>query len=224
MTTFESDTQIFLKGLDIYNNETARKLVLMRWTRTSPQSQNYNDDEPLPKESLDSTSVKLEELKSGGAPHPSSHGYHNLLDLEWRSDFDDKFHYCQEAIKQEVHELIQVETLPNQSRLRYEREQEIDHLEELIHSQFNHEIEGLHRRVKDCSNQKAESQERTRRVLLQKMIRFLAHQRSKHLETHTEVWDRCALIRLLVNNQRILPSSRKSVQRNFEFLEWDADR
>ena len=41
VTTFESDTQIFLKGLDMYNNKITRKLVLMRWTRTPPQSQDY---------------------------------------------------------------------------------------------------------------------------------------------------------------------------------------
>ena len=41
-TTFESDTQLFLKGLDMYNNKITRKLVLMKWTLTPPQSQDYS--------------------------------------------------------------------------------------------------------------------------------------------------------------------------------------
>ena len=41
VTTFESDTQLFLKGLDMYNNKITRKLVLMKWTLTPPQSLHY---------------------------------------------------------------------------------------------------------------------------------------------------------------------------------------
>ena len=43
VTTFESDTQLFLKGLDMYNNKITRKLVLMKWTLTPPQSLHYTD-------------------------------------------------------------------------------------------------------------------------------------------------------------------------------------
>ena len=39
VTTFESDTQLFLKGLDMY--KITRKLVLMKWTLTPPQSLHY---------------------------------------------------------------------------------------------------------------------------------------------------------------------------------------
>ena len=41
VTTFESDTQLFLKGLDMYNNKITRKLVLMKWTLIPPQSLHY---------------------------------------------------------------------------------------------------------------------------------------------------------------------------------------
>ena len=41
VTTFDSDTQLFLKGFDMYNNKITRKLVLMKWILTPPQSQDY---------------------------------------------------------------------------------------------------------------------------------------------------------------------------------------
>ena len=199
-----------------------------------------NDENTVVKQLSDDSSHKIEEFKSGQIPsatHQPSFSYHNYdsqLNPDWKIDIEEKFQDCQEAIKssdihyqqatQELHDLIQSESLANQSRFRHERDQDMHLLREVIQSHLNQEIEGVHSRVKEWTTKEAEAQARTHNVLLQHIDK-VSH--TPQVEKSANSFGDMGQVRFDTfsgKQSEDFAKFRKAVQRNFEFLEWDADR
>ena len=123
-----------------------------------------------------------------------------------------------------MHDLIQSESLANQSRFRHERDQDMHHLREVIQSHLNQEIEGVHSRVKEWTTKETEAQARTRDVLLQHIDK-VSH--TPRVEKSANSFGDMGQVRFDTfsgKQSEDFAKFRKAVQRNFEFLEWDADR